>query len=166
MAGIEDGVAQVGEDVIAGTYANLHDGGCEWARLLGLGGDPGDVLASWYQAEPGAALVWIGPTDAGFESIDCGTWIAEGLPLAATPEAPRGSGIYRVGRDIASGTWRAGNPDGTCVWERLAGFGGSAAETIADGTETIPGPVLVTIEDTDTGFAASGCGIWTLQAGN
>ncbi len=85
--------------------------------------------------------------------------------LVAAPEAPRGSGIYRVGRDMRIGTWRADNPEGTCTWARLADFGGSDAESIASGVTTIPGPVVVTIEETDAGFAAAGCGTWTLQTG-
>jgi hypothetical protein len=165
MAGIADGVSRVGEEVLPGTYANLHGGDCTWARLLGLGGLPSDVLVSWSQEEPGAALVTIDPSDAGFASDHCGTWIADDMPLMAAPEAPRGSGIYRVGRDLRIGTWRADNPEGGCTWERLDGFGGSAAEVIASGFAALPGPVEVTVEDTDTGFAAAGCGIWTLQPG-
>jgi hypothetical protein len=166
MAGIEDGVARVGEDVLPGIYANLHGGGCAWARLLGFSGLPSDVLASWWQDEPGSALVSIGPTDVGFESSNCGTWIADDLPLVAAPEAPRGSGIYRIGRDMRIGTWRADNSEGACTWERLADFGGSDAEIIASGFAAMPGPVLVTIEEADTGFAANGCGIWTLPSGH
>jgi hypothetical protein len=166
MAGIEDGLVRVDEDVLPGTFANLHDGECGWARLLGFSGQPHDVVASRWQDEPGSALVSISPTDAGFESTNCGTWIADGMPLAGTPETPRGSGIWRIGRDMRVGTWRAENPVGTCRWERLADFGGSDTEVIASGIATVPGPVVVTIEDTDAGFAAAGCGTWTLQPGN
>jgi hypothetical protein len=165
MDGIEDGVARVGEDALPGTYANLHGGDCRWARLLGFSGLPSDILVDWWQEEPGSALVTISGTDAGFESRHCGTWIADDLPLVAAPEAPRGSGIYRVGRDMRIGTWRADNPEGTCTWARLAEFGGSDAEIIASGVAMIPGPLAVTIKETDTGFAAAGCGIWTLQPG-
>jgi hypothetical protein len=166
MAGIPDGLARLDEDAFPGTYANLHGGDCSWARLLGLSGLPSDVLVSGSQEEPGAALVTLAPTDAGFQSSHCGTWISDDMPLVAAPEAPHTSGIYRVGRDMRIGTWRADNPAGGCSWERLDGFGGSAAEVIASGFATLPGPVDVTIEDTDTGFAAAGCGIWTLQPGN
>jgi hypothetical protein len=135
MNGIADGQWQVGTDItdiLPGTYANLHDGDCAWARLSGLGGAPADVIT-----------------------------VADGLPLTASPTAPHGSGVYRVGRDLQAGTWHADNLAGTCTWERLSGFGGEQAEVIESGSEENPGPVPVTVEATDMGFSASGCGTWT-----
>jgi hypothetical protein len=160
MAGIADGDWLVGTDALPGTYANLHGGDCLWARL----GDEADpVIAIEWRMEPGAALVSIHATDTSFVSSGCGTWISDEMPLVASPKHPRGSGIYRIGRDMQPGTWRADNPDGTCSWERLADFGGSDAEIIASGIATVPGWVVVMIEDTDAGFSAEGCGTWRQQ---
>ncbi len=81
MDGIADGAWHVGSEVLPGTYANLHDGDCAWARLAGFSGLPSDILANGWQEEPGSALVTIGATDTGFESSNCGTWIADDMPL-------------------------------------------------------------------------------------
>jgi hypothetical protein len=166
MNGIADGQWQVGTDILPGTYANLHDGDCAWARLSGFGGTPADVITDQSWSEPGAVIVTIDPTDAGFRSEHCGTWIADGMPLAASPTAPHGSGVYRVGRDLQAGTWQADNLAGTCTWELLYGFSGDETEVIEGGAEEVPGPVRVTVEASDMGFSASGCGTWTLQPGN
>jgi hypothetical protein len=164
MAGIADGTWPIGDGVAPGTYANLHDGGCAWARLTDLSGDPTAVIVRQVWDEAAAALVTLVAGDGGFQSDGCGTWIEDALALIGAPTDPRGSGIYRVGRDMAPGTWRADNPAGTCTWTRLAGFSGEPVDTIASGARLVPGAVQVGIEETDAGFGSEGCGTWRWQS--
>lgn len=84
-------------------------------------------------------------------------WAPPAIP--PRPTASFGDGTYRVGPDIAPGTYRADNPGGTCYWARLRGFSGTLAEIAAN--ETPKGPAIATILDTDVGFVAKRCGTWT-----
>jgi hypothetical protein len=71
-------------------------------------------------------------------------------------------GEHRVGDDIQPGTYRAiapGTGDGFCFWERVNGFGGTEAETIANAAGV--GPRVVTIAATDAGFVSDDCGTWS-----
>lgn len=93
-------------------------------------------------------LVWNGP----------GTWPTP--PPSPTADS-FGPGTWRVGSEIQPGTYRAiGDGSGMhCYWERLSGFGGTLAEIIENGIDTPP--VVVTIQQTDTGFKSESCGVWT-----
>ena len=110
------------------------------------------------QAEAGSAFRWALPTDAGFESNGCGTWIAEivagGRP---DPAAPFGDGTHVVGKDVAPGTWRA--EADSCYWARLAGFSGELQDIITNSFSS--GAQIVAIVEGDAGFHTSGCGQWT-----
>ena len=69
-----------------------------------------------------------------------------------------GDGTYRVGVDIAVGTYRAPGGD-SCSWQRLSGFTGDFEEIIAiEVLETRP---IVTIVSSDVGFKSNRCGEWT-----
>jgi hypothetical protein len=68
-----DGVYQVGTDIQPGTYRTREGSpGCYYARLGGFSNEMNDILANGVTDAP--AIVTIKPTDAGFESLDCGTW--------------------------------------------------------------------------------------------
>jgi len=68
-----DGKFIVGTDIAPGTWRNSDSSaGCYWARLSGLGGTFGDVIANEFSSS--IQVVTIAPGDAGFESSDCGTW--------------------------------------------------------------------------------------------
>ena len=102
-----------------------------------------------------------------------------GLPTLPLPTATSGSqsvapsstsaaftfadGEHRVREDIEPGTYRAIPPDlsgdGFCYWERVSGFGGTDAETIANSAGV--GPRVVTIGTGDAGFNSDDCGTWT-----
>src|SRR5439155_2936760 len=72
---IADGTYRVPEDVKPGTYRTAGDdgsGNCYWARLKGLGGDLGDVLANGNVTGP--TVVRIKSIDKGFESSGCKPW--------------------------------------------------------------------------------------------
>lgn len=78
---------------------------------------------------------------------------------AAGPKTTFGNGQYRVGTDIAPGTYVA--PGGrACYWERQSTFGGSGVRDIIANDLSSGGQVLVTIEESDKGFKTSGCGTW------
>ncbi len=90
----------------------------------------------------------------------------EGAEQTAEPTAePTGpattfdDGTYRVGQDIAVGTYRASNPNGMCYWERTSGFSGGVEEVISNGFVD-SGAAIVTIAETDAGFTSSNCGTW------
>jgi plastocyanin len=68
-------------------------------------------------------------------------------------------GTYRVGADLAPGTYRTvGAPSG-CYWARLNGLGGSLDEVNANSFGD--GWAVVTIAQADRGFTTRGCGTWT-----
>jgi hypothetical protein len=68
-----DGTHRVGADIQAGTYRNSNSSNfCYWERLSGFGGTIGDVIANNVSYD--IQTVSIKRSDAGFKSIDCGTW--------------------------------------------------------------------------------------------
>lgn len=88
------------------------------------------------------------------------------VPAVEKPTAPAGpkttfeNGTWRIGQDIAPGTYRTAG-DGSCYWARLSGTSGDFEDIIANGNTD--GPEVVTIEPSDVAFKSSGCGSpWTL----
>jgi hypothetical protein len=73
----------------------------------------------------------------------------------------RGEGTYRVGVDIAPGTYRTAGPAagrGLCYWARLSDLSGSFDAILAN--DNLEGPGSVTISSSDVGFKTSGCQTW------
>jgi hypothetical protein len=68
-----DGQFIIGLDIAPGTWRTDGTDSCYWARLSGFGGNVSDILAN--DNPRGPALVTISPTDTGFESSRCGTWM-------------------------------------------------------------------------------------------
>lgn len=66
------GIHLVGQDIEPGTYGTEGSGSCYWARLRGLGGELGDVIANGLPQGP--ATVQIHPSDVAFETSGCGQW--------------------------------------------------------------------------------------------
>lgn len=66
------GIHVVGQDIEPGTYRTEGSGSCYWARLRGLGGELGDVIANGLPQGP--ATVKIRPSDVAFETSGCGQW--------------------------------------------------------------------------------------------
>ena len=81
------------------------------------------------------------------------------VTTAATPRVAFSDGTYRVGPDIAAGTYQGVTTATGCYWERLRGFGGTLDDVIANYFGNAP--TIVTIAPTDVGFRSSGCGGWT-----
>lgn len=71
------GTYLVGEDIQPGTYRTALDGSssCYWARLAGLSGELGDIIAN--DNVSGQAFVTIAETDVAFETSRCGEWVME-----------------------------------------------------------------------------------------
>lgn len=63
---------RVGTDIAPGTYKSAGGSSCYWARLSGLGGSFGEIIAN--NLGSGPQVVTIAATDVGFESRNCGTW--------------------------------------------------------------------------------------------
>ena len=79
-------------------------------------------------------------------------------PPPPGPKTTFPDGEFRVGTDIAAGTYRAtGGED--CYWARLSGFGGTLDEIIAN--EIGVAQPIVTIQPSDVGFTSSRCGTWS-----
>lgn len=68
------------------------------------------------------------------------------------------NGTWRVGEEVAPGTYRAPG-GGSCYWERLSGFSGDLDDIIANGVAERN--VTVTIAPSDVGFHTNDCGTWT-----
>ncbi len=78
-------------------------------------------------------------------------------PAAATwAEDHFGDGTYRVGVDIAPGTYQTATPT-SCYWARLRGFSGGFGDIISNGLYV----GIVTISPSDLGFLSQRCGTWT-----
>jgi hypothetical protein len=67
-----DGMFIVGTDITPGTYRNTGAQGCYYARLSGFGNTVDDIIANNNVDTP--TIVTIASTDAGFQSVGCGTW--------------------------------------------------------------------------------------------
>lgn len=67
-----EGAYIVGTDIEPGTYRNSGSSGCYYERLNAFTGDFDAIIANGNADTP--TIVTIAPTDAGFQSNDCGTW--------------------------------------------------------------------------------------------
>ena len=81
------------------------------------------------------------------------------LPPTTVSEITFGDGMWRVGVDIPSGTYRNSNTSSLCYAARLSGFGGTLDDIIAN--ELADHAMIVTIGSTDAGFESDGCGVWS-----
>lgn len=67
----------VGTDIASGTWqTNGAGGSCYWERLRGFSGEGSDIIANDFGTPP--AIVTISPSDKGFGSSGCGTWVKIG----------------------------------------------------------------------------------------
>ena len=69
-----------------------------------------------------------------------------------------GDGTWRVGTDIAPGTYTTSGASG-CYWERESSLSGGSDSILAN--DNTVGQVTVTIPSTDAGFKTQGCGTWS-----
>jgi hypothetical protein len=78
-------------------------------------------------------------------------------PPKPGPKRTITDGLWKVGEEVAPGTYRSGG-GGSCYWARLSGFSGDLDDIITNG---IGRNQTVTISPSDVGFESSGCGTWT-----
>ncbi len=76
------------------------------------------------------------------------------------PATDFGEGLHLVGLDITPGTYRTGQPDLFCYWERLAKNEWGGTSVLESGVPQ--GPSQVTIHPDDSAFFSLGCGKWEL----
>jgi hypothetical protein len=81
----------------------------------------------------------------------------ESAPPVPGPKRTIVDGLWKVGEEVAPGTYRSGG-GGNCYWARLSGFSGDLDDIITNG---IGKNQTVTIVASDVGFESSGCGTWT-----
>lgn len=156
-AAFGDGIWLVLDDIVPGTYETANeDGNCYWARLSGVSGTLGEIVANENAA--GHAIVAIDNSDKAFESRRCGEW----KPLESSGEqgAVIIEGTWVVNDNIAPATYETSNPQGLCYWVRLSGFSGELNDILANANGD--SRMVVTIKGSDTGFASTNCGQWTL----
>jgi hypothetical protein len=88
---------------------------------------------------------------------------AKGLTqIAPPPVTTFGPGVYVVGSDIPSGTYRNRGFTNGCYWERLSGFSGDFSDIITNEFTNVN--QIVSVAASDAGFnTQSHCGTWTNQ---
>ena len=116
---IGDGTWRVGVDIAPGTYLTAGTDGCYWQRSSGLSGKLDEILAN--DNPQGQAVVTILPSDVGFTSQQCGTWALADTLKPVQPSTQIDDGTWRVGIDIAPGTYLTAGTDG-CYWQRSSGL--------------------------------------------
>jgi len=99
-------------------------------RLSGFGGTLAEIIANNFGNGP--AVVDIAPTDRGFNSSTCATWITVSGPITVSPTNSFNAGTFIVGMDIAAGTWRADSVTTGCYWERVRDFSGVLSGIISN----------------------------------
>lgn len=162
-----DGEYFPGLDVEPGYYrtASPVDEDCVWGRPTLRGWVRGTKTPPpyGYGGSRGGKrpLAHIEDTRGGFVSSGCGTW--EPWTQAVLPGQPFGDGTYRVGPEIEPGRYRATSPTADCRWVRRSDFlgigGYESTRQIAVGSTA-----FADIGESDAGFTASGCGVWSNDA--
>ena len=157
----DDGIYIVNRDIRPGTFIadGINGETCFWSRLTGFDGDDFNRINIYTSA--GQAIATVLESDIGFRSFGCGTWRLLSQEAIADDASSRfGDGTYRIGIDIAPGTYTVTNGnESTCKWRRLTDFtwtSGVVVESLASGRK------IVEIDEKDLGFASSGCGEWVL----
>ncbi len=162
----EPALFEVGAEVPAGLYkAPSTTPDCLWITY----DHAGDERGAWIG--PGPAYLEVGSTERWIEMYSgCGTW-RTAFP-ADTPKivpAPR-DGQYRVGIDVAPGTYVATVPDDAGEWgcyvAALSDFKGTYDSILANYASTTPGESFSwEVYEDDAGFETNGCGQWTRVEG-
>ncbi|MFF4158450.1 hypothetical protein [Streptomyces sp. NPDC001678] len=155
-----NGTFQVGSDIKPGTYRSAgNKEGCYWERDKDSKGEADSILAN--DNAVGTSYVTIAASDKIFKSSGCKGWnlVTDAKGAGTTPATEaRGNGMYRVGLDIAPGTYTSqGNKEG-CYWERDKDALHSGDSVIAN--ENVTGNGIVTLTTEDAYFKTSGCTDW------
>ncbi|MCJ1678957.1 hypothetical protein MTF65_16755 [Streptomyces sp. APSN-46.1] len=160
------GTFQVGSDIQPGTYrttGNKSGDNCYWERAKDSSGELESVIAN--DNVTGTSYVTIAATDKIFKSSDCKGW--EAVDPKATGGSPKtefsgDGGMFKVGTDIAPGTYKSEGPldggDNNCYWERDKSASHEPDSLIAN--ENPEGSAVVTIGAKDAYFKTTGCEVW------
>ncbi|WP_327290806.1 hypothetical protein [Streptomyces sp. NBC_01198] len=154
-----DGTFQVGTDIQPGTYrtSGNDDGMCYWERAKDAKGGTDSILAN--DNVTGSSYVTIKKTDKIFKTTDCKDWFAAGAEKSGAPKTSMpGDGMFKVGTDIAAGTYKTSGGD-ACYWERTKDALHDVDSIAAN--DNVTGKGVVTIGSRDAYFKTSGCGKWT-----
>ncbi|MEV6834898.1 hypothetical protein AB0N17_10330 [Streptomyces sp. NPDC051133] len=160
-----DGEYRVGSDVKPGTYRTTGntDDMCYWERAKDAKGEVDSLLAN--DNVTGTSYVTVKATDKVFKSSGCEDWEAVDPKAKGTPASSMDGdgGMYKVGTDIAPGTYRsAGNTGDSCYWERTKDAAHGLDSIIAN--NNVKGTAVVTIGPNDAYFKTTGCGDWKKAA--
>ncbi|MFE6619589.1 hypothetical protein ACFZBP_23985 [Streptomyces sp. NPDC008086] len=162
-----DGDFQVGSDVKPGTYRTTgnSDGMCYWERAKDSSGEMDSLLAN--DNVTGTSYVTVKTTDKLFSSSGCEDWEAVDTKAKAkgspATEMSGDGGMFRVGVDIAPGTYKStGNTDDSCYWERAKDADHGLESIIAN--DNVTGSAVVTISASDAYFKTTGCQGWKKSA--
>ncbi len=110
--------------------------------------------------QPTISHVQVIPPSSAPESRPAPTVPTTTIATTTTP-GPKTSfadGSYRVGVDIAPGTYRSSGTNTDCYWKRMSNFTGTD-DIIANYLSN--SPTTVTILASDAGFQTRRCGTWT-----
>ena len=160
-----DGDFEVGTDIRPGTYrtSGNADGMCYWERAEDASGDTGSLLAN--DNVSGTSYVTVKATDKVFRSSGCKDWEAVDAKAQGSPATKMAGdgGMFRVGADIAPGTYRStGNTDDLCYWERAKDAEHGPDSILANAN--VSGTAVVTISPKDAYFKTTGCRDWKKTA--
>ncbi|WP_030739859.1 hypothetical protein [Streptomyces sp. NRRL S-31] len=155
-----DGEYQVGSDVRPGTYRTTGntDGMCYWERAKDASGEMDSLLAN--DNVSGTSYVTVKATDKLFKSTGCEDWEAVDPKAKGTPATSMDGdgGMFKVGTDIAPGTYKSTGGGDSCYWERTKDADHGLGSIIANNNVT--GTAVVTISPSDAYFKTNDCGDW------
>lgn len=155
-----DGEYQVGSDVRPGTYRTTGntDGMCYWERAKDASGEMDSLLAN--DNVSGTSYVTVKATDKLFKSTGCEDWEAVDPKAKGTPATSMDGdgGMFKVGTDIAPGTYKSTGGGDSCYWERTKDADHGLDSIIANNNVT--GTAVVTISPSDAYFKTNDCGDW------
>jgi len=154
-----DGTYRVNADIKPGRYFTRGTSeDCEYGRKSNAP-PPDDLIGGKIFAAGGQWIVDVQPTDAWFQTFDCGLW-------STTPngglQSQFGAGMWLVGSQVAPGRYRSnGSPGAACTWSRLADLRNTIYSANAQGMTPAGVPVSVTIAPDDVAFESHNCSAWT-----
>jgi hypothetical protein len=153
-----DGTFQVGKDIRPGTYKSSgnSDGMCYWEREKDAKNDTDSILANGNVT--GNSYVTIAASDKFFKSTGCDDWYAVPAASGAPKTSVAGDGMYKVGTDMAPGTYKSKGGDG-CYWERDKDALHGVDSILANDNPT--GAAVVTVTKSDKYFKSTTCAAWS-----
>jgi len=149
-------VAQADDRIVADSYQwDFGDGAIEF--------ELNPTIAHVYE-EPGQHRVTLTIMAKNGLSARATRTVRVSEEAAEAPAFPYtfGAGTYRVGVEIAPGTYRTRGDNSAgegCLWQRLSGLDGASDQVIAFGSSD--GPAVVKIRPTDRAFTSRHCARWS-----